>query len=75
MAVPKKKVSKTRKHRRHAKWAFMKLRKIKNYLAIVKCENCNQDKIAHRICPHCGYYKWKQVISIKTKSKEEILEA
>ncbi len=75
MAAPKKKVSKTRKHRRHSKWAFLKLRKIKNSIVLVKCENCGEEKLAHRVCPKCGYYKWKQVVTIKTKSKEKVLEA
>ena len=75
MAAPKKKVSITRKHRRHAKWQRIKLTKIENFMNIVKCDNCGKEKLAHRVCPNCGYYKGKQVITIKTKSKEKILEA
>jgi large subunit ribosomal protein L32 len=70
MAVPKKKVSITRKHRRHSEWERRKLRKTTNRLALVKCSNCGKYKLAHRVCPHCGYYKGQQVITIKTKSKE-----
>ncbi len=75
MAAPKKKVSITRKHRRHAKWQSIKLKKISNMITLVKCDNCGSEKLAHRVCPNCGYYKWKQIITIKTKSKEKLLEA
>jgi large subunit ribosomal protein L32 len=75
MAVPKKKVSKTRKHRRHSEWQRRKLRKITNRLNLVKCPNCGKYKLAHRVCPHCGYYKGQQVLTIKTKTKEEQIEA
>ncbi len=75
MAVPKKKVSKTRKHRRHSERERRKLRKTVNRLALVKCSNCWKYKLAHRVCPHCGYYRGKQVITIKQKTKEKTIEA
>lgn len=74
MAVPKKKVSITRKHRRHSEWERRKLRKITNRLVFTKCPNCGNYILAHRVCPYCWYYKWKQVITIKTKTKEHIEE-
>lgn len=39
-----------------------------------KCSNCAKYKLSHRVCPHCGFYKGKQVITIKTGGKK-ILEA
>ena len=75
MAVPKKKVSKTRKHRRHSERERRKLRKTANRLNLVKCSNCGKYKFAHRVCPHCGYYRGKQVITIKQKTKETTIEA
>lgn len=46
-------------------------------LAIVKsviCPNCKSPRPSHAICPNCGFYKGKQVItksSPKTKNSEE----
>lgn len=31
----------------------------------VKCENCNELKQAHIVCPSCGYYKGTKVIADK----------
>jgi len=28
-------------------------------------------RIPHRVCPHCGYYKGKQIIQMKEESKEK----
>ena len=28
------------------------------------CPNCLEAKLSHRVCPHCGYYKGKQVIEV-----------
>jgi len=28
------------------------------------CPECNQPKLPHRVCPHCGYYKNKEVIQV-----------
>ena len=75
MAVQKKKVSKTRTHRRHSTWETRKLKKITNKLNIVKCPNCGEEILAHRVCPSCGYYKGEQIITIKVKSKEKVVEA
>jgi large subunit ribosomal protein L32 len=37
------------------------------------CPQCGKSKTPHRVCPHCGYYKGKPVItvmSVKEKKKE-----
>lgn len=75
MAVPKKKVSISKKKIRHSTWqtkAIKKLAKVTNY---VKCSNCWSYKLSHRVCPHCGFYAGKQVLTIKTKSKEKVIES
>lgn len=74
MAVPKKKVSKTQTRKRHSTWQTRKINKIINKLTIVKCPNCWNLKLSHYVCPTCWYYKWKQVISIKSKSKNKEYE-
>jgi ribosomal protein L32 len=40
-----------------------------------KCTNCGARKLAHRVCPVCGYYKGKQVITIKSKAGAKVIDA
>ena len=35
------------------------------------CPECKMPKLPHRVCPHCGYYKGKQVVQIKAKEKSK----
>ncbi|HEV2289656.1 MAG TPA: 50S ribosomal protein L32 [Candidatus Acidoferrales bacterium] len=30
--------------------------------SIAKCPHCHEPKLAHRACPHCGYYKGRAVV-------------
>lgn len=56
MAVPKKKTSKSRKNMRRAH----------DFLtapASSVCPQCKEPKLPHRVCPSCGTYKGKEVIS------------
>ncbi|MGO9568317.1 MAG: 50S ribosomal protein L32 [Desulfomonilaceae bacterium] len=55
MPVPKKRVSRTRrdKRRTHKKLTAVNL---------VKCPQCSQLMLPHRICPGCGFYKGRAVI-------------
>lgn len=39
------------------------------------CKNCDGLVYSHRICSHCGYYNGKQLLTIKSKSKEKIVDA
>lgn len=75
MAVPKKKISITRKHRRHSTWEIDKLRKLDKVSNFVKCSNCWELKAPHRVCKKCWFYSDEQVLTIKSKSKEKIMEA
>lgn len=34
--------------------------------SLAKCPQCGKAKLPHRVCPHCGYYKGKEVVEIKT---------
>jgi large subunit ribosomal protein L32 len=58
MALPPKKHSKSRKNRRRA---HDKL--VQPTLSI--CPQCKEPKRPHYICPNCGYYKDKEVISVR----------
>ncbi|MBD3318201.1 MAG: 50S ribosomal protein L32 [Chitinivibrionales bacterium] len=55
MAVPKRRISKTRRDKRRSHDA---LRAAKPTL----CSHCKQPKVAHRVCRSCGYYAGVEVI-------------
>ena len=59
MALPKRRHSIGRGRRRRTHW------KVKAKQA-VSCPQCKQPKFSHRICPHCGFYKGREVIKIET---------
>jgi large subunit ribosomal protein L32 len=27
------------------------------------CPNCHEKKLPHRVCPHCGHYKGREVVT------------
>lgn len=56
MAVPKKKVSKSRRNMRRAHHALTPTRSH-------ECGNCGEPRLAHQICNACGHYDGRQVIS------------
>lgn len=72
---PKKKISKMKTHTRHSTWLGLNLKRLSDSYPAVKCKNCGANKLAHNVCPVCGYYKGKQVITIKSKSKDKVVEA
>ncbi|MBF0117934.1 MAG: 50S ribosomal protein L32 [Desulfobacterales bacterium] len=55
MAVPKHRTSKSRRDRRRA------TQKI-SAVGVVKCPQCQEAKLPHRICPNCGVYRGRTVI-------------
>ena len=32
--------------------------------ALSKCPNCDEARPPHRVCPHCGHYKGREVIEV-----------
>lgn len=57
MAVPKRKVSRTRRDKRRSNvWKL-------SAPAFSRCRHCGELKLSHRVCPNCGYYKDKVVIA------------
>jgi len=61
MAHPKRRHSHARTHLRRAHDSL----KVKS---LSVCPNCREMKMPHRVCPHCGYYRGRQVVEVK---KEE----
>ncbi|MDP8959622.1 MAG: 50S ribosomal protein L32 [Actinomycetota bacterium] len=56
MAVPKKKLSRSRTRRRRAMWKVTAPRTI-------PCPQCHGPKLSHRACPNCGTYRGREVIA------------
>ena len=56
MAVPKRYTSKARKHKRRS--AVWKLQPPK----LVRCKECKELIVPHRVCPNCGFYGGKAVV-------------
>ncbi len=54
MAVPKRKTSRAQRDKRRTHWKA-------SLAGLITCSNCSEQKLPHRVCPHCGYYKGKQV--------------
>ncbi len=62
MIAPKKKVSKQRKHMtRSSVWKL-------EMPGMVKCPNCGEYVLSHRVCKACGYYDGKQVLKMNNEA-------
>jgi large subunit ribosomal protein L32 len=56
MAVPKKKMSRSRTRRRKAQWKVATPHRS-------TCPQCHSPKISHRACPNCGTYRGREVVA------------
>ncbi|MFO7246096.1 MAG: 50S ribosomal protein L32 [Thermaerobacter sp.] len=56
MAVPKRKMSKARRDKRRTHY------KLRAPL-LSECPNCHELRLPHRVCPHCGYYRGREVVA------------
>ncbi|NPA27415.1 MAG: 50S ribosomal protein L32 [Chloroflexi bacterium] len=54
--VPKKKHPRSYTRHRRSRWMRLEAKQL------VPCPNCGQPKLPHRVCPHCGYYKGREVV-------------
>lgn len=59
MAVPKRKSSKRVIRTRRSSHS-------KPSVATQECPECGAAQIPHRVCPSCGYYKGKQVLTVES---------
>lgn len=64
MAVPKRKVSKTRGRKRRTHYIHVAV-------AVVKCPNCGEPRRPARICMACGQYKGKVEIQVIEEVTDE----
>ncbi len=58
MAVPKRKVSKSRRNKRRT---HQKLKTVN----LVICPQCSELHLPHRACPECGRYRGKEIIEFR----------
>lgn len=56
--LPKQRISKGRRNRRRAHHALKRPN-------LVQCTNCGEMRLPHRVCPNCGYYQGREVVSIE----------
>lgn len=63
MIVPAKRLSKSRSHKRRFQKEKLELPQLQ------KCKNCNAWILPHRVCPECGFYKGRFVMSFKKEKK------
>ena len=64
MAVPQRRISKTRKRMRRTHFKL-------EVAGLVTCPNCGEMIKSHHVCPKCGYYEGKvQVLDGKLVKEE-----
>jgi large subunit ribosomal protein L32 len=54
MAVPKRKMSKSKSRKRRTHYKV-------NPPTVVRCTQCDEIKLPHHACPSCGTYRRRQV--------------
>ena len=62
--LPKRKTAKARQGKRRS---HLYLRGP----ALSPCPQCRQPRLNHHVCPHCGYYGGREVISIKPATRKQ----
>jgi len=60
VAVPKKKMSRSRTRRRKAMWKVAPP-------TTTTCPQCNSATLPHRVCPECGSYNGREVFADTTE--------
>jgi len=58
MPNPKRRHSKARRDRRRTHDALPQR-------SLSECPHCHEAKLPHRVCPHCGHYKGREVVETK----------
>jgi len=58
MAVPQRRISKTRKRLRRSHFKL-------EVTGLVACPHCGAMIRSHRVCPKCGHYDGKEVLHVE----------
>ncbi len=61
--LPKRKLSKGRRDRRRSHDALVKTQ-------LVQCSQCGEMRMAHTVCPNCGYYQGREIVSVAKEEKK-----
>ena len=64
MATPRSKKSKSARDMRRSHLALKSN-------AVMECPNCGEMKRPHHVCPSCGSYDGKEIVTQKTEDKAE----
>ena len=64
MAHPKRKHSHSRTRKRRTGDSLTKP-------LIVECKDCRKQKPAHMVCPFCGYYSGREIVTVEFKEKKK----
>ncbi|MCX5715601.1 MAG: 50S ribosomal protein L32 [Candidatus Omnitrophica bacterium] len=64
MPLPKRRHSRSRRDKRRANDKL-------ELGSLSVCPECKMPKMPHRVCPHCGFYKGKQVVQVGKQEKEK----
>lgn len=59
MPVPRKKHTKKRTNDRRKSPGHQQVKKAE----LVKCSNCMAPVLPHSVCPNCGFYKGKKILT------------
>ncbi|MFZ6018998.1 MAG: 50S ribosomal protein L32 [Chloroflexota bacterium] len=62
--LPKRKLSKGRRDRRRAHDALQNAN-------LVQCSQCGEMRLPHTVCPNCGYYQGREIISMEKAEKKK----
>ncbi len=57
MSLPKRRVSKSKRNMRRSHDALTPK-------SLAVCPRCNEPKLPHRVCIHCGHYRDREVIKM-----------
>jgi len=60
MPNPKRRHSQARTGKRRAHDALRRQ-------GLAECPSCHEPKLPHRVCPHCGQYKGREVIEVASE--------
>ena len=58
--LPKRKIAGARRGERRSHLAL-------EPITMTLCTNCREMRLPHHVCPHCGFYRGRQVITVGGK--------
>ncbi|MDR1080603.1 MAG: 50S ribosomal protein L32 [Deltaproteobacteria bacterium] len=64
MAVPKRRLSKMKGRKRRTHYTAISP-------TLSKCPKCNELILPHHACPHCGTYRGRVIMTVRTKKTRD----